>query len=178
MLERTGMIFTFAVSMAWLIMTRSLSIPFFIAMLGVVIIFHVMYERISPSVSTFFRLTRKTKHEWHLQKNIIPSLFLLSSNSPHMSLRILYRDMSIALYAAINKIPDRGTIIVQTHLFSPLHLKYFSIKPEYQETKPSIFSISLAGIVMWVTSCARFALGRGWNKPHFHTWYRLSIRKH
>lgn len=180
MSELLGIIICVIMILGWFLLAWVFDLPlriFAIGIIGIMIIIYFLYNfLIAPSVSVYFRLVKKGKHEWHLQKNIT-SFFLISMNSPHTALRILCRDIIDALFTAMNRIPSRSMIVVETHLFSPSLLRYFPIQPEYQEKEPKKLSKVSAEISLWLSSFIRFALGKGWNRPYLHRWYRLSIKK-
>ncbi|OIQ11563.1 hypothetical protein MOOTH_15490 [Moorella thermoacetica] len=178
MRERTGYAVFIILLFVWLTIASRFASPPFLIIAVAIMIAYIIYNLIASSVSFYFRLVRKTKQEWHLQKNILPSFLLLSRNSPRRALKKLYRDMiENALPASFAKIPEGHTLVVITHLVSPSVLKYLPLKPEYIEIKPSKLQKVLTSIGLWLSTVLRFILRKGWYKPKFHKWYRLTIKK-
>lgn len=141
----------------------------------------VVYNRISPCVSRYFRLTRKNRQEFHLQKNIVLSLMLICRHKPQTALLKLCRDLSLnAVPAALSRIPAGSMLVIETHLFEKGMLRYTNVKFDYEKKKPkrclSISAIS-ARITMLIASIIRFILGKGWDRPRLHEWYRLTYVK-
>ncbi len=178
MLERTAIIINIDAIIVWETIAIVLAFPGNIFVIGSIIITYVIYNIVALSVSSYFRLVRKARHEWHLQKNIVPSFWLLSTNPPPGALKKLYRDMiENTLPTTLAKIPEGHTLVVITHLISPSVLKYLPLKPEYIEIKPSKLQKILASVGMWLSAVLRFILIKGWYKPKFHAWYKLSLKK-
>ncbi|MGB9661689.1 MAG: hypothetical protein ACPL5F_06665 [Moorellaceae bacterium] len=178
MLERTAIIINIAAIIVWETIAIIFDFPGTIFVIGSIIIIYLIYNIVAFSVSSYFKLVRKARHEWHLQKNVVPSFWLLSTNPPPGALKKLYRDMiENALPASFAKIPEGHTLVVITHLVSPSVLKYLPLRPEYIEIKPSKFQKILASIGMWLSTLLRFILRKRWYKPKFHKWYRLTIKK-
>lgn len=88
----------------------------------------------------------------------------------------MYRDVTCnAIPAALARIPAGHVLIIETHLFEIGLLRHFDIQPEYEEFKPGAIPLIASGIAMWMASIIRFILRKGWDRPHFHDWYRLTI---
>lgn len=176
MIERTGILILTIITVIIALVTASFNLSFYVFALCFIASTYVIMSLILPSISRFFKLVRKNRHEWHLQKNIIPSLFLICTNSPKGALLKLYRDVkNSALPNALPRVPQGHTLILETHLFKPSMSAMLPIGFKYQIIKPKISQVLFAKLVMILSAIIRFINRKEHHETSFHTWYRLSM---
>jgi len=142
----------------------------------------VSYNIGSYPIGKFFRLTKKSNHEYHIQKRIFASLILFSTHSSYTSLLYLYRDLiQNAIPKTLPVLRNDQKLVLTTHFIASKNLPCLPGYKRYSEIiKPSWCSIRMAGICAVLSGLIRKTLAR--NSPPIpdisaKIWYCITWKK-